>query len=129
MQNELIQMLAETQPEPWFTNVGLVGAIVGSAVGVLGGGVYGPLVGSLAPLGKARGFVYAYHWMLVIVGLCLLVVGVVAMVTGQPFPIVAVLGGPGLLLLTILLPLTPVLNMRYRQAEQRRLEAEEFRQT
>jgi hypothetical protein len=119
--------LLAAQADPWFVNPGLVGALLGSAVGVLGGGVYGPLVGTLAPQGKGRRLVFAYHWALVLAGCGLLVAGLTALAAGQPIHVWAVLGGPGLLLAAILLPLTPVLRARYRQADQRRLEAEEFR--
>ncbi len=84
----VINLLAEV--EPWFTNPGLAGGLIGGGVGVLGA-TYGSAVGVLAPRGKGRAFVMALHWA-------------------------ALMG-----------TMTPIIKLRYRQAEHRRLTAEEFR--
>ncbi len=31
------------EAQPWFTNTAVVGGLLGAAVGVFGGGIYGPL--------------------------------------------------------------------------------------
>ena len=117
-----------TQVEPWFGNPGLTGAFVGGGVGCLGG-VYGTVAGILAPQGKCRGLVLGIHWFAVALGVVLLVTGVTALVLGQPYAVwfpMLLAGGVATL---VVLPMTPLLRLRYRQAEQRRLEAEEFRQS
>jgi hypothetical protein len=111
--------------EPWFTPW-LAGPIFGGGVGVLGG-VYGTLVGILAPRGLARGFVMGLHWTYVVIGLALLGTGITALITGQPYGVWFGFLLPGAILSVLMLSFTPMIRLRYRQAEQRRLEAEEFR--
>ena len=67
------------------------------------------------------------HWGDVAVGAVLLAAGLTALVGGQPYGVWFALLLPGVLLTTMILSFTPLVRMRYRQAEQRRLEAEEFR--
>ena len=114
---------------PWFDNPGLVGGLLGASIGVLGGGIYGPLVGTLAPRGRARTFVFGYHTALIIAGITLIGLGLTALLKGQPYGVWYALLLPGLLLTVLLGCLTPVLRTRYREAEMRRLNAEEFRRT
>ncbi len=125
MSNDLMVTLLG-QVEPWFVNAGLVGGLIGCGVGVLGA-VYGTAVGMLAPRGKYRPFVFAMHWAALALGGVLLVAGVTAVITGQPYGVWYSLLLPGLLLTVLMGTMTPVLKLRYRQAEHRRLEAEEFR--
>ncbi len=49
------------------------------------------------------------------------------MITGQPYGVWYSLLLPGLLLTALMGTMTPVIRLRYRQAEHRRLQAEEFR--
>lgn len=120
----VISLLAEV--EPWFTNPGLVGGLVGAGVGVLGG-IYGTVVGLLAPRGKGRPFVMAMHWSAIALGVVLIAAGITAVVGGQPYGVWYALLLPGLLLVVLMGTMTPVIRLRYRQAEHRRLQAEEFR--
>jgi len=117
--------LAQTTT-PWITNPGLVGGLLGSAVGIFGA-TYGTIVGIMAPRGKGRTFVFALHWTGVLIGLILIGLSVTAFLSGQPYGVWYGLGLPGLILAIVLLPLTGVLRQHYRQAEQRRLDAESFR--
>ena len=111
--------------EPWF-NPGLAGGILGGGVGVLGA-VYGTLVGVLAPRGQGRTFVMAMHWGAIALGAAFLVAGIGAAVSGQPYGVWYSLLLPGALLVVLMGCMTPVIKQRYRQAEHRRLQAEEFR--
>ncbi len=120
----MITLLA--QVEPWFENFGLVGGSIGGGIGVLGA-VYGTVVGVLAPRGKGRPFVFAMHWAALALGGVFLIAGVTAVITGQPYGVWYSLLLPGLLLVVLMGTMTPVIRLRYRQAEHRRLEAEEFR--
>ncbi len=119
----MINLLAEV--EPWF-NPGLAGGLLGGGVGVLGA-VYGCVVGVLAPQGKGRTFVMALHWGTIALGAVFLVAGIWAAVAGQPYGVSYVLLLPGLLLVVLMGAFTPLVKLRYRQAEHRRLQAEEFR--
>jgi hypothetical protein len=112
--------------QPWVRNPAMLGAVLGSAVGVFGG-IYGTAVGVLAPRGKARTFIMGMHWGGILVGALLIIASAIALATGQPYAIWYGLGLPGVLLTFLLLMLTPVVKQRYREAEQRRLEAETFR--
>ena len=49
-------LLAADAPAAWFPNNGVVGAVAGSSLGLVGG-ILGPLAGILAPRGLCRGFV------------------------------------------------------------------------
>ena len=119
----MINLLSEV--EPWF-NPRLAGGILGGGVGVLGA-VYGSLVGVLAPQGKRRSFVMALHWGMMALGAVFLVAGIWAAVAGQPYGVWYALLLPGALLVVLMGAFTPVIKQRYRQAEHRRLQAEEFR--
>ncbi len=114
------------QVEPWFTNAGLVGGLIGGGIGILGA-VYGTAVGVLAPRGKGRPFVFALHWAALALGGVFLVAGVTAVITGQPYGVWYSLLLPGLLLTILMGTMTPAIKLRYRQAEHRRLAGEEFR--
>jgi hypothetical protein len=104
----------------------LYGAVAGSVVGVLGG-LLGAAVGGLAPRGRGRAAVYAAFALMTAFGVVTLAAGLWAMFAEQPrhvwYPLVLV-GG----LVTVLFPgLFPVVRARYREAEMRRLEAEDLR--
>ncbi len=115
-----------TSVEPWFPNTWLPGTILGCSVGLLGG-IYGSVMGICAPRGVARRLVYGMHFGLLALGAALLIAGVVAVSGGQPYGVWYPLLLEGVILSTVMGPLTPVMRLRYRQAEHRRLEAEEFR--
>lgn len=119
-------MLAEVTP--WFSNPGAVGGILGASIGVLGGGIYGPLVGVCASQGKARKLVMGYHFAMLGLGVVLLLVALYALIAGQPYGIWFGMLMPGALLVVLMIALTPMIRMRYREAEQRKLSAQEFRQ-
>jgi hypothetical protein len=99
--------------DPWF-DPRLV-YVFGPAVGVLGG-VLGPMVGVLAPRGKAK--------RLVLAGCAaMLVAAVVGFASGQPRIIWYSLGLAGGVGTVVFGSLTPVVLLRYRQAEARRMAA------
>ena len=113
---------------PWWNahDGNLIGAYGGAAIGVLGG-ILGTAAGILAPRGRAKGFIVGAFVGMSLVGAAVLCAGVVALATGQPwhvwYPLVLI-GG----IVVIVLPMQlPALRARYRQAEMRRLEAEELR--
>lgn len=116
--------------DAWWSDqtAGLVGGIAGSVVGILGG-TLGTLAGICAPKGKCKSLVYALTGLIITSGVITLVVGIVAVVLRQPFfvwyPLILV----GCVTTFVVGGITPVIALRYRQAEMRRLEAEEFRRS
>ncbi len=101
-----------------------LGGILGALCGVLGA-----LSGVLAPRGKGKALIVAGFVLFGLVGLGSLAASIVALAQGQPYHVwyPLLLGGA----LFSILPsvLLPVVLMRYRQAEARRMEAEELRRT
>ncbi len=120
----MIEMLSAVQP--WFENWGLVGALLGVAVGLLGA-VYGTMVGICAPRGKAKGLVYGLHWFSLLLGLAVLAAGVTALIGGQPYGVWYPLLFSGAIVTFLIIIFTPLIKLRYKQAEHRHLSAEEFR--
>ena len=81
----------------------------------------------LAPRGKAKAVILTSFIVLAFVGGLLLCTGLIALTGGQPrhvwYPLVLI-GG----IVVLVVPMQiPMLRTRYRQAELRRLEAEELR--
>jgi hypothetical protein len=116
--------------EPWFdpNTFGAWFGTIGGGVGGPLGGLWGGLAGRLAPQGKGRAWVLGIGWGFFGAGVLLLAAGVYALVAGQPYGIwygPCLIGGLFTLLFGIL---TPVVRHRYDEAEQRRLQAEDFRQ-
>ena len=124
MSDHVIQLAAQVQP--WFTNVGVVGGLLGGTIGVLGG-IYGTSLGVLVPRGRGRRFVVGFTLAFLAMGVILLVAGVTALVTGQPYGVWYSLLLPGALATILMSIFTPLVRVLYRQADHRRLEAEEFR--
>jgi len=122
-----IFMAADIQP--WFDNGGMVGGIIGAGVGVLGGAIYGPMMGILVPKGKAKKAVFTYHFFLLALGLVLVVAGITGLINGQPYSVWYSLLLPGVILSILMISFLPMVRMQYIRAEQRLLEAEEFRRT
>lgn len=114
---------------PWWdesatTIVIVVGAGLGATAGILGAAS-----GTLAPRGIGRGPVVTLHSLYVLTGLVSLAAGIVAVVSGQPYRVYYPLLLIGFILSVVMTPLLPILLIRYRQAEHRRLEAEEIRRS
>jgi hypothetical protein len=115
--------------EPWFDPIrfgALYGAIGGSALGVLGG-VLGAASGYLAPRGKWRSLILGAFAALLIIGILNLVVGLYALVSGQPYGIWYVLVLTGTILTVVMGALLPVVRKRYTEAEARRMGAAALR--
>jgi hypothetical protein len=110
--------------EPWF-NPNVYAWIPGTLLGVAGG-LEGALVGLLAPKGKCRTLVVSVHFGILLSCGLLLVAGLVALLTGQPYGIWYGLGFPGLLGLVIVGSLTRRIRHQYAQAELRKSVAEDL---
>lgn len=116
--------------EPWFNELWF-GVLYGAGVGGGGGtllGLVGALAGVLVPRNKGRAFVVGGMAAFAVFGLASLVVGLVALSSGQPYgiwyPLVLVGGifgfvGGGL---------TVALRQAYQAAERRHMLAQDLRQ-
>lgn len=105
----------------------ITGAVLGGVFGVVGGGIGGPLIGYLAPRGKAKAAVLGAMVVLLAAGVGLLVTAAVAWYQSQPGYVVHPFLLVGGVVTTVVSGLLPVIRHRYREAEQRKLSAEEFR--
>lgn len=111
--------------EPWFDPM-RYSWLPGTFLGVLAG-VWGVLVGVLAPQGKARGLIFAFSAVLFTASVSLLVAGIVALLTGQPYGVWYGLGLAGFIGTLVLGFNIPNLRAVYRRAEERKMAANDAR--
>ncbi len=111
--------------DPWFDPIRWAW-LPGTLLGCLGG-LWGALVGTLAPQGKARNLVLGSGMLLWGLSAISLAAGLTALCTGQPYGVWYGLGLAGLLGTLVLGPLLPLVRHHYREAEERRIQAEDFR--
>jgi hypothetical protein len=102
------------------------GAGGGAFVGILGG-LLGTLTGLWAPKGLHKAFLLGTYKLLRLVGAVALVAGVVALVQKQPYHVYYPLLLLGLILLVVMSGVLPGVKRQYEAAEQRKLQAEDFR--
>lgn len=105
---------------------GLIGGLGGGGFGALGG-ILGAAAGILAPRGRGKPVIVGAMTSIVVIGVAALVSGIVAVTGGQPYHVwypLVLIGG---ILTVVVGSLIPVVMLRYRQAEARRLDAEELR--
>ena len=110
---------------PWF-DPNAWAWLPGTLFGCLAG-LWGALAGTLAPQGKARRFVLVFGWLLILAAIVFLVAAIVAYFGGQPYGIWFGLGLPGLQGVILLPVLFAIVLLRYRQAEERRMTAQDLR--
>jgi hypothetical protein len=110
--------------EAWFDGpaAGVLGGLLGGVVGTVGG-LFGGLMGFLAPRGRAKAFLTAAHTGFLAAGVVLLTTGVVAAADGQPFHVWYVFALSGAVMTAVFGGLWPVTQLRYRQAEERKMVA------
>jgi hypothetical protein len=115
---------------PWWTDqqAGLFGGI-GGGVGGLLGGVFGTLAGICAPRGKCKGLVVGLAVFMIGTGISSLIVGVIALSLQQPYGVYYPLLLIGIACTMVFGMGLPVVLQRYREADNRRLEAEELRRS
>ena len=126
----LIQTSAETAEavEPWMSEelAIYIGAYGGAGLGVLGG-VLGGVGGPMAQKGKAKGPILGAFTVVACLGLVLLLVGIAAVIAGQPYVIYYPFLLLGFLSTAVFGGLIPVMRRNYAIAEQRKMEAEALR--
>lgn len=117
--------------EPWFDadTFGTMYGIIGGGVGGTLCGVLGAVGGILAPRGKGRRFVLGSMTTLVVAGAVQLVIGLIALVSRQPYAIWYPMVLCGGILIAVMGPLIPVVRTRYAQLDQRRVDAEAIRRS
>jgi hypothetical protein len=103
----------------WSSSFGnKLGAYLGSLIGILAG-----IVGWIGGKGKARGFVMASLWSLLVFGLCSLVAGVGALVLRQPYMVYYPLLLLGIISTAVSTSCIRAFRKRYEEAELRRMSA------
>jgi len=108
--------------EPWFDSM-FYAWIPGTVLGTVGG-VLGSVAGICAPKGIGKIWVLGLFVAMILAGLGLLLAGVVALFSGQPYGVWYGLLLPGVTGVLIFGSLLPVVWMRYREAELRKMNAE-----
>jgi hypothetical protein len=111
--------------EPWFDPIkfgALYGGIGGGLFGTLGG-ILGAAAGVLAPKGKGRTVILGSFTLLMGVGIANLILGIYALIDGQPYGIWYPLMLLGIILTAVLGGLRPVVRKRYEEAEMRKMDA------
>jgi hypothetical protein len=121
---------ASTSPSvvtPWWSaqHSIWIGALGGSGVGLLGA-ILGPAMGILIPKGKGRAFILPSLLVMAILGGCVEVVGIAAVIQRQPYHVWYPLVLLGAICLCVMLPLYFVAKARYRAIEVNRMEARDL---
>ncbi len=109
--------------EPWFNP--LYSWLPGTILGVLAG-LWGTLLGVLGPRGKAKSVVVGLFYVLLIASIALLLAGILAFATGQPYGIWYGLGLAGLIGCFVLGFNSMTVMRIYRMAEERRMKAQDL---
>ena len=110
--------------EPWF-DPNYYAWIPGTVLGTLGG-LWGSLVGTLAPRGKGKSLVLTSLGILLAASVACLGLGIMALVARQPYGVWYGLLLPGIIGLVVLGSLSPVALTAYRQAEMRKIQARDL---
>lgn len=105
--------------EPWF-DPNSMAWIPGTVLGV-SLGLWGSIVGTVARQGQGRTAVLTINWVLELISLGLLVGGLVALLSGQPYGVWYGLLLPGLIGVGLTTWLILALPKFYRLAEQRKM--------
>ncbi|MCY3723396.1 MAG: hypothetical protein OXG97_14330 [Candidatus Poribacteria bacterium] len=111
--------------EPWIGNMGMVSGILGAAGGILGG-VVGTLAGFFIPKGKAKKLVLGVDIFGFALSCLLLVVGIIAYLSGQPYGIWYGFGLCGLIGTPLYGMLFFVFRSEYRKVELRKSMSEDL---
>lgn len=111
--------------EPWIEPAWKFGAYFGAGIGAFVG-VMGGVLGSASffvARGQGKRWILGGYFAMAALGVTLLAVGVYAFFAGQPYAIYYPLGMAGLTTTLVFGLLAPVIAARYREAEQRKIDA------
>jgi hypothetical protein len=113
--------------EPWIDQTVMIwaGSIGGCLVGLWGAAI-GTAGSYLVPRGKAKGLVMTALVVPAVLGVVSLLVGVYAVIVGQPYVIWYPFVLVGFLLSALAIPFVFVMRHRYRQVELRKMQADEL---
>jgi multidrug transporter EmrE-like cation transporter len=111
--------------DPWF-NENLYSWIPGTALGILAG-LWGCLAGMLVPYGRARSLILGGMWVILFASAVLLSLGLIALLSGQPYDVWYGLGLAGAIGLVVIGVNTPNVYRLYRTAEERKLAAHDLK--
>lgn len=110
--------------DPWF-NPNYWGWLPGTFLGCFAG-LWGALAGTFAPRGKGRSLILGFGLLLFGLSMSLLTAGLTALASGQPEGVWYSLGLAGLIGVAVIGPMLPVVRNRYREAEERRMQAQDL---
>lgn len=123
----MIELISQTSNEWWSNASGtMLGAVGVGGLGALAG-VFGAATGYFAPRGMYKSAVLTIHGGLIVIGLVSLIAGIVAVSTGQPYHVFYPLLLGGGILSVVMGAMFPSIRAKYRQAEMRKMDAEELR--
>ena len=111
--------------EPWISNPGMVGGILGSIMGILGG-VVGTLASVYIPKGKAKKLVLGVNIFAFVLSFISLIVGITAYLSEQPYGVWYGFGLCGLIGTLLFGMLFFIFRMEYRKAELRKSMSEDL---
>jgi hypothetical protein len=110
--------------DPWF-DPNMWAWLPGTALGVAGG-IWGAMVGVMAPRGKGKGLIWGSYWLLLAASVVMVAASIVAVSGGQPYGVWYGLLLPGVLGLAVLAPLGYVAKKAYWRADEMKMRAQEF---
>lgn len=112
----------------WWTqqDAGLIGGVFGSLIGLLGGGL-GILGGCFARKGELKSTTFGLMYLMLVISIASLITGIVAVLMKQPYHVWYPLVLVGFIGTAVGGSMFPTMRNVYRQAENRRFEAEQLR--
>lgn len=126
----LTALLPLADPEPWFSSrdAGLIGGLGGASIGVVCG-IFGAIVGSLAPRGIGRKAVLGFAVVIIVIAAAVLLTGIYALAVGQPYHVYYPMLLLGFVPTLVMGGLFPSMRRRYDAAEQRKMDADALRRS
>lgn len=111
--------------EPWIDNIGLVGAILGAMIGMFGA-IIGTLVGVCVSRGKASKLPLGITTLALILSFISLIVGIIALLSGQPYDVWECFGDIGILGTVIFGIGFWVIRKKFTEIELRKFQSEDL---
>ena len=111
--------------EPWFDpqTAGMIGGFAGAGVGIIFGGIGGPLMGYAAPRGKWKPLIIGMFAAGITLGLVSLAIGLYALSDKQPYHVWYPFTLVGGIMIFVEACILPGILKQYRIAEERAVDA------